>query len=43
MAGLQRELTVCNMLIPKVTCLSTLPSAHGARGQSRALAAAPRR
>jgi hypothetical protein len=39
MARRERELTVCAMLTPKVICLATLPTAHGARGQSGAVAA----
>ena len=41
MARRERELTVCTMLTPKVTCLTNLPSAHGSRVQSGAVAAAP--
>jgi hypothetical protein len=41
MAPRPRELTVFTMLTPKVTCLTTLPSAHGSRTQSGALTAAP--
>jgi hypothetical protein len=39
MARRERELTVCAMLTPKVICLTTVPSAHGTRGQSGAVAA----
>jgi hypothetical protein len=39
MARRERALTVCAMLTPKVICLSNLPSAHGTRGHSGALAA----
>jgi hypothetical protein len=39
MAQRERELTVFAMLTPKVICLSALPSAHGTRGQSGAVAA----
>jgi hypothetical protein len=39
MARREHELTVCAVLTPKVICLTSLPSAHGARGQSGAVAA----
>jgi hypothetical protein len=41
MARRPREPRFFTMLTPKVTCLSTLPSAHGSGGQSGAVAAAP--
>jgi hypothetical protein len=38
MARRENKPTVCAVLTPKVICLTTLPSAHGTRGQSGAVA-----
>jgi hypothetical protein len=42
MAGGAAESTVLGMLIPKVICLTTLPSAHGSRSQPGAVSAVKR-
>ncbi len=42
MAGRAPKSTVLGMLTPKVTCLTSLPSAHGSRSQSGAVSAPKR-